>query len=310
MNPAAITWGDTSAGLVVWPERGRVLQGYAGGHSIFWTATSTDGWNVGGERLWLGPEAAWFWRRAGSVDIADHEVQAAMDPGTWRVAGATSESWRAEQDATVRRLADGAAFRVRGHRNWSIFAPSRGAGFGYRTTTELEVEGPAGQPISLWTLAQVPAGGLAMVSTAGTAPIRSYFGPFPDGAIAQQRGLIRMTVSGKRRWKAGVGPDVATGRMAYVRPVQGGALMLMREFSVDPSLPYPDAPAHADGQGDAVQVFIDDGTYGGFGELEHHGAPGVTCEGTTRLFEEFDTTIAYIAGDDWEDEVTHLLDHV
>jgi hypothetical protein len=57
------------------PERGRVLQIETGGHEAFWNPPEmTAAWNLGGERLWLGPEASWFWKMTDKVDFDYYQV--------------------------------------------------------------------------------------------------------------------------------------------------------------------------------------------------------------------------------------------
>jgi hypothetical protein len=101
----------------------------------------------------------------------------------------------------------------------------------------------------------------------------------PDGWNV---GGAELASTGERMTKIGVPPDVFAGRLRYSRPVPGGVSHVERVIDVWPDRRYCDLPVGADpaAQGDAVQVFDDDGHYGGYAELEHH-SPAVVGIGRT-----------------------------
>jgi hypothetical protein len=66
---------------------------------------------------------------------------------------------------------------------------------------------------------------------------------------------------------------VATGLLRYALP----GLVIERHIDVHPGGDYRDGPYEL--TGDVIQVFEDDGHYGGYAELEHHSVachPGQT----------------------------------
>jgi len=254
--------------------RARVMQVAAGGHDAFWTNPAATGWNVGGDRLWLGPEWAWYWTDLSTYDVATHTVQPAIDPGEWRVEGST-----ARQEVTVRHLHGGGDVRVRVSRSFAEVAPEDvpyACDVAYATTATIElVDPPADAEVSLWSLVQVPPGGEAVVPSA-LAP-RDYFDPAPPGTWRHEDGVVTVALGGDALFKLGIAPTEGADRYAYARPVGDGRhLVVARSFAVDPAGRYPDLPLWAmRSQGDAVELFRDGGRLGDFCEVEHH-SPAAT----------------------------------
>src|ERR1019366_10606142 len=104
----------------------------------------------------------------------------------------------------------------------------------------------------------------------------------------------------------GLAPDDATGRWAYVRPASGGFLVVARRFFSQPWLLYADAPLNQlTQQGDALQLYNDDGSNGGFAEVETHSPAIVVGAGTDRVADSSLTIIAVIRQSklkEWLDE--------
>jgi hypothetical protein len=277
-----------------WPEgvvtlrldRGRVMQVELGGRPAFWVPGEPDGWNVGGDRLWLGPERDWFWASDDHADLANHVVPQEIDPGNWamREAGDPRVELTARASLTHRRT--GAVTTVRLHRTIELLATAPGL-VSYRTTTSVTiVDGPAGQPVSAWSILQVPGGGAADIDLTGPLVYRDHLAPVD---ISSGAGRATIPLHGRRMMKIGMPPDVVTGTVTYRRD----DVEVERVIDIRPDRPYCDRPPGVTGQGDAIQVFDDDGHYGGYAELEHH-SPAATlgepardvCRTTVRLLRQ------------------------
>ncbi|MCS7483958.1 hypothetical protein ACFFQW_28750 [Umezawaea endophytica] len=228
----------------------RVLQVRVNGLDAFWTNPSATDWNLGGDRLWLGPERDWFYASGG---LADHVVPASMNPGPSRglVHRLTGDTTSASVTRTIEVLED---------------TPSRVV---YETRTTVTVH--SGRPVDAWSIVSVPLGGLLELPLSGPLHHRDYLTPIDPTRLEVSDDVLHLHLTGDVMTKLGFLPTSVRGRLSYT--VNG--LRIDRAFPVHPDAVYCDLPVGATGQGDAVQVFEDDGHYGGYAELEHH-SPAAT----------------------------------
>lgn len=280
----SITWTTPHGKIHLLPERGRVLGLEVNGHPALWSPKeSSAAWNLGGERLWLGPESEWFWKKTDKVDFANYQVPPPLDPDNWTVTG-TSHGWC---DAEVSLTLTNAGGRNRSlslalRRQFSLLGEQNmvagQSSIGIQTVTTMEIlGGTPGVAVDLWSILQVPLGGEMQVPLLEAPTVRDYFSPCPPDEISTKDGLLCLKIRGTNIFKIGLPPAEVAGRTSYVRPVEGGQLVITRSFPVHPGLHYCDAPlSDPDSQGDAAQFFCDDGSFGGFGELEHR-SPAIVC---------------------------------
>ena len=231
-------------------------------HSSFWTAQAARDWNVGGDRLWFGPERDWFWAGSGGLD--DHKVPTEIDPGDWKPVGP------GEVRATVplRNRTTGAITEIDVTRSVDVLddSPER---VEYRTTNILRVlSGPPGQQVSAWNVLQVPLGGVLTADLTAALSYRDYLDPVDPGRLTVRGGQVALRSTGERMFKIGLPASVFGGWLSYAR----GDIVIDRTVAVDPDRDYCDGPRDADpaAPGDVLQIFEDDGHYGGYTEIEHH----------------------------------------
>ena len=250
---------------------GRILQASVRGRDAFWVASEPSGWNLGGDRLWLGPERDWFWRGVGRDDLSQHLVPAEIDPGNWDVVRSRPDGVDLVLTATLTDRNTGAPTSVVVERHITVHADTRYVA-DYETETVLHVQ--SGQPVDAWSVVQVPLGGLLEIGVTGGFSFRDHLpSPVEPSRFTVVGGLASIDLAGKQMTKFGLTAAVATGLIRYTLP----GLVIERHIDVQPSGDYLDGPYHH--TGDVIQVFEDDGHYGGYAELEHHSIaarPGQT----------------------------------
>ncbi|HEY3333012.1 MAG TPA: DUF6786 family protein [Capsulimonadaceae bacterium] len=306
MGDNVIAYNYKQAQLTVLPDRGRVLQVSMDGHNAFWVNTAPDGgWNVGGDRLWLGPENDWNWQTTGPADFAKYAVPGAMDPGAWVVVESTDTGCMLRHSGTIRATTSDRALSFTVERSIAIVEEASPRYFSsfiaYQTTNTLHVDDSvAGATADLWILAQVPGGGQLIVGTRMRPEIRHYFGDLPDSMRTLSHGSISFDITGDHMYKAGIAPEHLTGRMAYARQIDGGRLVLYRKIHPKPWLEYCDRPLESQTpHGDAFQVYNDGGEFGGFGEMEHHSPRVALGAGAGSVTDTYTTIVGIVTDEDW-----------
>jgi hypothetical protein len=294
-------WTTSQGKIRLLPERGRLLGMEVLGHQALWQPASVDAqWNLGGERLWLGPESDWFWLQTKKVDFSQYEVPASLNPDGWSVSSVTADQAEAELRLNLESTHSGRWLDLAIRREWRLLADCSPYGsdrsIGLSTTTSLKILGGSpGQSVDLWSILQIPPHGEVRMATRGVAAPRDYFEPCPPTEMTSAAEQFTLQMGGPAVFKIGIAPEQCTGAMSYVRAVPDGWLVLTRDFPVDVGHHYCDTPLNALGsQGDAVQFFNDGGQHGCFGELEHH-SPALICgHGPQRYTETTVTSVAFL----------------
>ncbi|GBF75709.1 hypothetical protein PA598K_04136 [Paenibacillus sp. 598K] len=299
---------DGDGWLVALERGGRVIGLYPDpdGPNMLWTHPALSdraaarrrfveeqGWNLGGERVWLGPELEYCVVSAG--EQVEYVVQRSIDPGAYRLSGTEpSATWQQEGEARLYRSEETARFRltrtVRPSADPLRLCRARlGSAYsyvGYASEIELSAVGAERElPLSSWSIVQVPAGGCAYASTYGRARPTDLFAPTGPERLSVDDGSIRFVLDGQSAHKLSLRSSQTTGRFGYCRADEGGLYsLIVRQAFIDPSSDYLDTPWLApDDRGHCVQLYNDDGRLGAFGELEHH-APAARREAATGLY--------------------------
>ena len=296
--------------ILVAPFCGRVLAvGPGGGENALWlnpafeeAATAEDllsgtGWlNHGGDRIWISPEI--------ETHVADpqrmmesYSVPAAVDPGAYEIVSQADDRVTFGNAATVTFMR--AAQDV--HLEWAVTVshlagapvePGRDVlAAGYHTRTTLRHVGhlqPGIHP-AIWRLLQVRGGGMITAMTKGRTTPMTFFGdPVHD---VDETG-VRCRVSNPVSSKIGIAAAASRGAFTCREDHSDHSDLIVRRFALDPDALYTDVPcSQPDARGYAVQVYVDDGALGGFGELEHH-CPALNVEsGIDEVTDQCDTWV-------------------
>ncbi|GAB3597864.1 hypothetical protein [Microbacterium tumbae] len=244
-------------------------------------------WNVGGDRIWVGPEIEYmipdrdrYWDT--------YDMPASIDPATHVLSGAEDEPILHRQmrlRAHRRSRSEGRdvftsldlTVRIRATPNplrHTATMPECVEYGGY--ATELTLSQAAGTPVDAesWMLVQVRPGGTALVPGASGTRVTDYYEPVGD-LLERRPGGTAVTITGADRYKIGFTSAHVTGRLAYLRELgEDRAVIVVRASPVWAGLGYAEEPDIAPGhRGDALHIYNDDGGLGGFAELEARGTP-------------------------------------
>ncbi|MBO9609138.1 MAG: hypothetical protein J7639_24495 [Paenibacillaceae bacterium] len=279
-------------------------------------------WNTGGDRTWLSPEFEY-----NIADVSDmwntYAVQMTVDPGDYRFTRSDADATSLTQVAVPQAYYTGTPHSLEIAKSFrpipdpllplkdkagSVIDPATYAYIGYETATRCRCTDPKQRaPLSIWQLAQLPAGGQMLVPTYGTAPVSRFFGAENSPRIAIEPGHVRFTIDARESFKASIKAPYVTGRMGYYRPLgPERATLFVRQFAVRPSAAYGDAfYPNLDDPGHCVQVYNDDGTLGDFGEMEYHSPLLGSFGGST--LEDTNETFVYAGAADTVERIRRLL---
>jgi len=248
-------------------------------------------WCMGGDRLWLAPEVQFnipdrgVWDRPGG-----YKVPPPVDPGNYTLSAG-------DGFVTLEQTVEVELFNLAtGTKNVSVqrrFCPARDPlSFcraygeirgsvrytGYSEESRVEDLSGGGAAVQAWNLIQVRPGGVVVLPLTGAAEYQDYYEPADPDHLRIERGAALHRLTGDRKYKTGWKSAGVTGRIGYYRVLDSGELrLIVRHFFNDPSAEYVDEPLAVKAEpshevrGDSVQFYNDDGSLGGFGEIEVHG---------------------------------------
>ncbi|MCM3659773.1 hypothetical protein M3148_02005 [Georgenia satyanarayanai] len=274
-------------------------------------------WNVGGERIWIGPEVTYiiedrddYWGTfvlPTAIDPAPHTCES-RDPLILQRAGTV----------TARNTGSGDVTFELGMRVRPAPSPLRFVGTpedplralrcaGYSVTITLD-RGETSAPMESWDIVQVLAGGTALIPAVGVAEVTDYYEPVGD-LLTRRPGVLATSLTGRDRFKIGVKAPHVFGRSGYVRRLAGDEYaLLVRDFGNRAEAPYGEEPDFAPGvMGDSIHLYNDDGGLGGFAEVESRGTPTGTDTDRTTSTDTFTSWWFFGTRDEIDRASAHLL---
>lgn len=260
-------------------------------------------WNVGGERIWIGPEIRYMIPDRSNY-WGSYQLPPAMDPGQHSlqvlpdrvqlVSAFDLTSFLAPLgvvhlsiETTVRAAANPLRRLPEFDTRWASISYS-----GYTSEVHARQTGDQAILSESWNLNQVPAGGVALIPATPNAEVTDYYEPV-NACLSRPTGGLAVELSGAQRFKIGVKAAQVFGRVGHIRRTSAapdGFTLLVRSFANDPSAEYTEEPDFSPGvRGDSVHLYNDDGALGGFAELEARGRTLGDEAGHTRSIDQFST---------------------
>jgi hypothetical protein len=259
-----------------------------GSDPAFAALLDSGAWNVGGDRLWVGPEIAYmipdrtdYWgsyTMPPSLDPGAHALSRAGDEATLHrtveLESSTAPTGPVRIDLRLRiRPAAHPLRHLRGDA-----APVAGVEYaGYTTEVRLGLDSGGEHEAESWVLNQVRGGGTALVAASPGVQVTDYYEPV-GGLLRAVTGGVAVELTGADRFKIGFAAPHVTGRVGHLHRAdddpEGDVVLFVRSSPVDPSAEYSEEPDPSPGvRGDALHLYDDDGGLGGFAEIEARGTP-------------------------------------
>jgi hypothetical protein len=282
---------------MILPYGGRLLGLFSAQseENFYWTNTALESvesarafyagpqWqNSGGDRTWLAPEADIFFPEFPSLTKYVQPRQ--LDPGHFEVIKA---------DGTVRLVNRLSVTLSRTHEKVDLemaksFGPAPNplryerdlkgvddleyAGYTQWTTLAIRGTNPAqAGPVGLWNLVQMPHEGEMLIATSHRTQPRLIMGKISSEDLVVGDHLIRYHMRAAGEHKISIRAVATTGRVGYLYKTGNRWALIVRNFFVNPSGQYVDAPwDEASYLGFGVQACNIKSGLGNFSELEYH----------------------------------------
>lgn len=318
-KPTKIFKTSDGTRILTLPYGGRVLGLFAPGSedNFYWTHPalnsvksarefySSNQWhNSGGDRTWLAPEADLFFPNFPKLN--PYFQQRSLDPGHYKIEK-TKTGFRLVNRLTIKFSRSGKNVDLKITKKFSSaknplhyereLKLEDVEYAGYTQHTSLELVGNSrrtGEQVGLWNLIQMPHGGNLLIPTFGRAKPRHIFstiGHIPSGDLTTTKNLIRYRMRQKGEHKISVRAISVCNRIGYLYRSNDRWALIIRNFVVNPSGEYVDAPwSETDYFGFAVQACNVNSNLGAFSELEYHipaigrGTGATRCDDTAQVW--------------------------
>lgn len=253
----------------------------------FWSE-ETRNWNLGGARTWIAPESDFY------LDTENNWfVPYAMDPGNYKLSSLEKNKIVCINDFKIKNIKDH-DYSVKVTRSIELLDsyPDLDTDnlkyVGMKFTHELQnlsdkIIGKETGYMGLWSLIQLDPSGTMIIPIKKdpaheNIAVRDYgptnFNTVPSERITISDDWVAVKIDGEFRCKLGFAPWAVRNGIAFLRYEKGSdqGILYLKEFEVANDGMYLDHPWEKEyDYGDAIQMYNDDGRFGGFCEIECHG---------------------------------------
>lgn len=316
-KPAQVITAANDSSIVVLPYGGRILGLFTPNHpqNILWTNPalqtvetaqtffqSSDWQNSGGDRTWLVPELDFFF--PDYPDTTTYNQPRQLDPGNYNVLK-THDSLALHNKFTVvsgrgkKKMPLELTKTIRPAGNPLRYLQSSQipqldyAGYELKTTFELKGKPNESDFVGIWNLLQLPNGGEMFIPTYSRTEPTVFFGDIPAGHLVVEENMIRYRMKASGEQKFSVPALTTTGRIGYTYTSGLEHILVVRNFSVNPSGDYVDVwHTKPDDMGYAVQACNINSKWGSFSELEYH-APAIGGTSGLNRYEDISQVWAF-----------------
>ncbi len=298
-KPPTIMRTPDGTRLLILPYGGRLLGLYSkqSEENFYWTnealknaesaRTFFDGdqWkNSGGDRTWLAPEADLFFPHFPKRDV--YFQQRSLDPGSYHISASKNgvtlvndlavhfSRSNVNADLRITKSFRPAPNPLRHERD---FSRSNWEYAGYTQSTSLDVLSRSKTKkvsVGLWHLVQMPHGGELLIPSYSRSEPRHIFstvGSIPPKDLIVREHMVHYRMRQKGEHKISVRARSLCGRVGYMYRSGGKSVLIVRNFLINPSGEYVDAPwDDTEHLGFAVQACCINSGLGSFSELEYH----------------------------------------
>ena len=258
---------------------------------------SAKEWNVGGDRIWIAPEIQYnvpdrgaFWE--------SYSIPPAVDPGNYQIRmtdqgnctlsqSMVLEAYnigKGKKELLVERTISKAANPIR-FLSKKEELMREVTYIGYQQQVDLSETKADDLMTEIWDLVQLKAEGRMIIPSSPLLEYIDYFDPMPEDYHRSGINYNEFRITGKKQYKVGLKAAHILGRPSYFSQLPDGrAYLVICNFFNNPSSVYSEEPPALVGKkGQSIHIYNDDGSYGGFAELECNGQTigGSTGRSTT-----------------------------
>lgn len=257
------------------------------GTNEFWNGEKRN-WNLGGARTWIAPESDYY------LDTQNNWfVPYEMDPGNYKLISFEENKLVCSSEFKTNNVKND-DYSVKITRSIELldsypdFDSENLKYVGMKFTHELQnlSDKTIGKDIGymgLWSLIQLDPSGTMIIPIKkdpahDNIAVRDYgptnFNTVPPERITISNDWVAVKIDGEYRCKLGFAPWAARNGIAFLRYEKGSdeGILYLKEFEVEHDGIYLDHPWEKEyDYGDAIQLYNDDGRFGGFCEIECHG---------------------------------------